>query len=192
MARATLAPLIAELRQLCEADIDSYKIGATYYWSDDQLQAVLDRHRVFYNHVPVAPDAQYTTGGVEYKIYRTNVTKWEGGTVSPGAYLQDISGATVPSANYTFDANTGTFTFTTDQAGAYYYVTGYAYDMNRAAAEVWRIKAAHAAVAYDVNTDNHGLKRSQLVTQALQMAQMYESMAGFGVVTLSRSDVATS
>ena len=188
MTRSTMTSLIAELRQLTFTGINDYAIGATYYWSDDQLEDVLDRHSVRYNHVVIAPETEWNTGGAIYKTYRTNIPHWEGTATT---YLQDATGGTVSGASYTFDANAGVFTFTATTGGAYYYVTGYAYDLNRAAAEVWRIKAAHAAIAYDVSTDNHNLKRSQIVAQALQMAQMYDNMAGPGLVTLTRSDVST-
>lgn len=188
MARSTMANRIAELRQMTNTGVDDYSIGATYYWSDDQLEDVLDRHQLFYNHVLLAPEIQHNSAGAFYKVYRTGVDKWEGGTVSPAAYLQDATGGTVAAAGYAFDDNSGVFVFTADQGNTPYYITGYAYDMNRAAAEVWRVKAAHASVAYDVTTDNHGLKRSQLVTQALQMAQMYDGMAGLGIIEVTRSD----
>ena len=183
-----MAALIAEMRQLCMAEIDSYKVGMTYYWSDNQIEDVLDRHQLFYNHVLIVPELQYSsTGTAVYYRYVTGVTKWEDNTGGTVTYLQDASGGTV--TGHTFDANTGVFTFTANTTGLSYYVTGYAYDLNKAAAEIWRIKAAHASIAYDINTDNHGLKRSQLVTQALQMAQMYDGMAGIGVTTIWRSDV---
>lgn len=184
-----MAGLIAEIRQLCIADIDSYSVGVTYYWSDEQIQYVLDRHVVRFNHVMIAPETQYSGSNAVYYRYVTGVTKWEGGTA---VYLQDASGGTVSSAGYTFDDNSGVFTFTANQSNAIYYVTGYAYDVNRTAAEIWRIKAAHASVAYDVSTDNHNLRRSQLVTQALQMAQMYENMGGMGRITIVRDDVTTA
>ena len=47
------------------------------------------------------------------------------------------------------------------------------YNLNVAAARGWRMKAARVAADYDLNVDQKGLTRSQLIEQMLQMASAY-------------------
>jgi hypothetical protein len=67
-------------------------------------------------------------------------------------------------------------------------VTGRSYNVNLAAADVWRKKAAHYATAYDVSTDNHSLKRSQLIQHCQVMAREFEARGGPASVTMERGD----
>ena len=53
---------------------------------------------------------------------------------------------------------------------------------------MWRKKASHYATAYDVSTDNHSLKRSQLVAQAREQVRYYEAMGGASSITMERGD----
>ena len=73
--------------------------------------------------------------------------------------VQQYNGGTAPA--YTADYNTGVITFTADTEGTAYMLTARSYDVNAAAAEVWRNKAANAAKYFDFSTDNHSVKKSQ-------------------------------
>jgi hypothetical protein len=52
------------------------------------------------------------------------------------------------------------------------------WNLNAAAAEGWRWKAAKLAGAYDFTTDGQTFQRSQAVTQCNEMAQMYARRSG--------------
>ena len=47
------------------------------------------------------------------------------------------------------------------------------YNLNVAAARGWRMKAARVAADYDLDVDQKGLTRSQMIKQMLQMASEY-------------------
>jgi hypothetical protein len=47
------------------------------------------------------------------------------------------------------------------------------YNLNVAAARGWRMKAARVAADYDLDVDQKGLTRSQMIKQMLQMANEY-------------------
>lgn len=51
-----------------------------------------------------------------------------------------------------------------------------AWNMNAAAADGWRIKAARVAAKFDFTSDVHGYTRSQMLRNFLQMAEEYASM----------------
>lgn len=47
------------------------------------------------------------------------------------------------------------------------------YDLRIAASRGWRLKAARVAADYDLNTDGHGMTRSQMIDQFIKMADAY-------------------
>jgi len=87
-------------------------------------------------------------------------------------------------SGYTMDYARGVATFATDQNGKAFYWSGFAYDLDAAAADIWRMKAAHATELVDFSTDGHSVKRSQQAQQYLTMAGYYQQRsASEGVVT---------
>lgn len=181
--RDTMADLIMELRGLTDANVGDYTVGGVAYWSDQQLQDALDGRRTAVRFIQMTPAPDYANGVFTYTDYILPAENMEGGTL---LQVLDNTGGTV--GGWTFDRNRGVVTFATDQAGASRFVTGRSYNLNLAAADVWRKKASHYATAYDVSTDNHSLKRSQLVAQAREQMRYYEAMGGPSSVTMERGD----
>lgn len=182
-----MASRIADLRNLANAGTADYTLAGVSYWSDAQLQDILDANQTKIRHAEMQAQESYASGGsVTYKEYLTYARDWE---LSPT--IQDGEGTTIAGTAYAFDPINGVVTFTADTAGATRYITGKVYDMNGAAAQVWRRKAAYYANAYDISTDNHSLKRSQLVAQCNMMAAQFEMQAGAKTICLQRSDDVT-
>ena len=104
--------------------------------------------------------------------------------------VQDLTGGSAPA--YTADYISGIITFTADTAGSAYMLTARSYDINAAAADIWRGKAANAAKYFDFQTDNHRVSKSQLYKQFMDMAQHYEAQSdtqSFSVTQINRNDV---
>lgn len=57
-------------------------------------------------------------------------------------------------------------------------IAEFAGDLNRAAAQVWRIKAGHYADLVSMSEGNSNRQWSGAYKQALEMAAMYEELAG--------------
>ncbi len=181
--RVTMSSLIAALRGHAAAGPEDYTSGGLTYWTDEQLQSALDRRRTDLRFYPLEALPDYAGGSVSYTEYRL-----------PYAYLEqapsvlDAAGNAYGTAAYTIDYDRAVVVFAANTAGAAVYLTGHVYDLYRAAADVWRQKAAYYAAAYDVSTDNHSLHRSQLQAQARAMAAQYEQMAGPLAVQIRRGD----
>ena len=197
-ARTGMADLITELRGFVEAGTADYSIvgsaGTTNYWDDTQLQNILDIHRtdVIFEQLQMYP-TYVSSGSLSYQDYRSSFGYFEatsGGTAI--FYVQDSTGSTVGSSSYTPDYRRGVVLFGSDQVGTVYYLTGRSYDLPAAAADIWRRKAAHlASSSFDFSTDNHSVKRSQLVDYALKMAEYWEGMSGNSIemVDMYRGDI---
>lgn len=186
-ARTGLADLIAELRGMTEAGTADYSIGSSAYWSDDHLQNILDLHRedIIFEELSMYPTI--TTGGFElYQDYRSeygNLEVTTGGTAI--LYLQTSTGDVVGTANYTPDYRRGQFQFSADQEGTIYYLTARSYDLQGAAADVWRRKMSHyAPTAFNFSTDNHSMSREAIYQHCKEMALFFEGQGGESVTTV--------
>ena len=190
-ARATMSDLILDLRGMTDAGTADYTIGAVTYWTDDTLQDVLDKHRLEVVREPLVSQSEYDGAGtVVYKQYLSRYGNFE--ATSGGSaifFVEDSIGTQSGTANWSADYVQGKVTFTSDQKGTAYYLTGRSYNLNAAAAEVWRMKAGQVAKAFNFSTDNHKVDRGQLVQHYLTMANTYAGMAGATVTTIWRSDV---
>jgi|GEM_PF-2020191 len=194
-ARSGMASIIAELRGFTEASPDDYIVAGNPYWTDAQMQDVLDIHRtdVVFEQLQTYP-YQVAGGSLSYTDYRSSHGYFEQTTGGTGIfYVQDGTGSAIGSANYTPDYRRGVIIFGADQAGTVYYLTGRSYDIYAAAADIWRRKAAHyAPSSFDFSTDNHSIKRSQVYQHCLEMAEHYESMSSDAIefTDLFRGDLA--
>jgi len=181
--------LIYRLRGLTQVSTSDYTVGVTAYWMDNQVQDVLDAHRQDVYRAPLTPIQVYNGGTVEYHDYHSaysNLEATSGGTSI--FYVEDAAGSAVGTALYTPDYNRGVVTFAADTGGSSYYLYGRAYDMNAAAADVWRQKAGHYATAVNFSTDNHRIDRGEIIKNCLQMAGFYAQQSGAVTVLINRGD----
>ena len=186
MARSGMATLISTLRGMTNAGTADYSAGGTVYWSDDQLQLALDRHRAQINNRYVQPVPRVITGGaIEYYDYYIGIANFESGTALA---VEDGQGNAYGTALYTVDATRGVVNFPAGNSGKVVAITGQAYDINSTAADVWRVKAAAYASAFDFSTDNHRISRSQLIKNCFDMAALYEEMSPITNHTITRDD----
>lgn len=184
MARSGLANVILKLRQMTNAGTADYSLAGVTFWSDDQLQAVLDQHRtdIFSQQLQTVPTV---VGGTTYYYdYYCTGGDYEQGTAA-FQVTDSLGNAVAPTVNYQM----GHLSFgTVNQGGTTYYLTARAFDVSAAAAQVWKAKAAHVADAYDFSADGHSMSRSQLQKQYLQMASLYAGESAPVSVSMMRGD----
>lgn len=198
MARSTMARLIDRVRGLTYAGTAEYTVGTVNYFSDDHIQTYLDDHREDVWREAMEVEPTYEATGVVYKVYELERTEWEstdGGTAV--FYVQDVSGATIGTANYSVDYQRGYVTFTTDRGGTAYFSNGRVYDIYAASADLLEAWAAREARQFDVSTPAVNAKRSQKVQELRNQASLYRARSAGpggepgsgGGVSLYRSDM---
>jgi len=192
-ARTGMTQLISDLRVLTEAGASEWVLGTVTFWDDAQLQNVLDRTVQEFILSPMDSLPTYSSGGTllynDYQIKFGNIEQTTGGTAI--FYVQDGNYNTVGTALYTSDYRRGKVTFSASTEGTTsFYATGRSYDLNAAAAEVWRIKANHVANSFDFTTDNTSVRKSQVYQHYVDRAEHFESLSTSGVsqAALHRSD----
>ena len=191
MSRSTLAVLIQQVRTLTGASTADWILGTANYWDGDQIELVLDRHRIDIDKEPLAPVEKWVGGGtVQYFEHRSqygNLEATDGG--SAVFWLEDSVGADQGTANWSADYQRGIVTFTADQAGSARYLSARSYDVFGAAAELLRAWANREKLSFDFSTDGQSFKRAQKAQMLMEMASEYEMQAWPVTVQMSRSDV---
>jgi hypothetical protein len=190
MARTGLADIRNDLRGMTAAGTADWTSGtALTYFDDDMLDSILDRHYEAFVFEGMEAEEPYklADGTFEWTVYETPHQNIEADTAF---YIQDQSGGTVAAADYDVDYRLGYVTFNANTLGKPYYATGYAYDINAAAADIWELKANHVANAFDFSTDNHNLSRSQIYKQYMERMNYYrgKSDGGSGGGQMVRED----
>jgi len=191
MARTGMQTLIDTVRGYANAAPDEWAISTDTslieYWSDEEIQRVLDRHKREYIHELMDAQPTYESGTTVFKQYLLGATNVESGTA---VFKIEDSAGTV--SGYTVDYERGIVTFSTDQNGKAFYWSGFAYDLDAAAADIWRMKASHVAGLVDFSTDGHSVKRSQQAQQYLTMANYFQQRSaseGVQTVRIVRDDL---
>ena len=170
MALARLSDLRDRLRRMVDDTSDAI-------WADNDLDIILRAHRQRVVRDPLTAESTYTGAGtVVYKIFHSRFDNFE--EYSAGAAdiyrVEDGAGTqrTIGTADASPDYETGIVTMATDQEGTALYVSGWSYDLNGAAMDLWQERAAKVALAYDVNLDGHGLSRSQMLKACQGMVDL--------------------
>lgn len=182
MARTGLVDIRNDLRGMTEAGTADWTAGTIVYFSDEMLDVILDRHsdEFVYTGMEAEEPRRVSDGTWRWSVYEiedtANIETSTGGTAV--FYVQDNLGGTLAASAYTMDYRNGLMTLVTPLTQALpYFATGYSYDLNAAAAEIWRTKANHAANSFDFSTDNHTVNRSQVYKQYMAMADYYSSLS---------------
>lgn len=175
-----MSNLISTIRGFCNAGTADYVIGSTSYFTDDQIQAVLDRYCT-----PIRQERLFSHpvgfGQVSYYEYSSRMGNYEETTGGTARFIiQDANGTTAGTADWSANYETGRITFNADQAGKIYYLTGFSYDVYAAAADIWGQKGAYYATQMDWSTDGHNVKKSHISKQCEVMEQKYRAMSSFG------------
>lgn len=177
--RAGMGDLITRLRGYTQADPNEYTLAGEVYWTPEQLQARLDRYRTDVYREPLAVEPTYASTNTlvyhNYYFMQADVERASGGSLV--WQVENSAGSAIGTGAYTVNYDGRQIRFTADQAGTAHYLTYRHYNVYKAAAQIWREKAANVAARFDIRTDNHDLKRRQLRTAYLANAKMYDDMA---------------
>jgi hypothetical protein len=185
-ARAGMTDLIESTRGMCDVGYADYTIGTTSYWNDDVVQKVLDRHRNDIKHMDIEPETTYLASGtIQFKDYYIGYGNLESGTAF---WLEDATGADIGGTAYGVDYDRGLVSFNYDTLGSSVFVNTRAFDLNAAAADIWRHKAANTAKMYSFSAGGQSLQRGQFMQNCIQMATYYEGLAAPTNISLYRSD----
>lgn len=193
MSRGGMATIITRVRELCELGTADYSVAGATYWTDDQVQSVLDQERTYLAGVALLPKGRPLDSDTEYKRYELPLDNCEGtaeGTAIFELVLSD--GSDIPydgTPPWTFDENDMAFVFGQDTEGTAYYWTGFTYNVNEACRMIWARKASHYFTAINFAADGARFDRKALHAHCLKMAEFFGDEQGMKVSEFQRSDL---
>lgn len=193
MPRTGMTALIVHLRALCNAGTADHTLGTVTYYSDDHLQAALDRTAQTWRRVPLITLPVLVNGAsqtYEYAIPAEIGAFFELPATDSGWALKDGVGATIGTALYSVNADARRLSFSADQLGAGYYLDARTYEPYRAASAIWREKAGFVAARVDWESDNHRIQAAQEHAHCLRMAAHFDALAGAQTGRFVRDDEA--
>jgi hypothetical protein len=182
MARDGMSNLIALVRQHGNIGTADATFGGVSYWTDDQIQAMLDRTQVrrFLRDLVYLDDS-----GTDYVIPSSSAWLERAGSAS-GWQVYNASGSAIGTASYSVNYDANIITFPTVQSGAGYTLDYREYRLYEVVADVWEQKAGAVANQVNWQSDNHRVEASKKADQCLMMARKYRAMAGGGGVVTAR------
>jgi hypothetical protein len=181
--RDGMSNLIARVRSLANAGTAEYTVGGDTYWTDQQIQDILDGNsqfivdsRLHWQEQDVSGTSVYYTAQAAYRDFEeadSGTARWA---------VRDGPGNLQSTANYTADYRSGRITWSANQDGTIYYLTAYTYDVHAAAADIWQQRMAHFSDWYDFRADNQSFSRSQAFEHAQKMEDAMRARVGANVV----------
>ena len=189
IARSGMSDVVSDLRACTAAGINDYTIAGLPYWSDAQLQNILDKHCVSVVDEELQPIDTMNNGTVLWLEYRSQYGNYEKTTAGTSRFvIKNSVGSAYGTANWSADYTNGIVTFVANTAGTPYYLTGYSYDVYGAAADIWRMKSGHHASSVNFKTDNMSVDRGDMMKNDRDMAIYYSSMGRVKHMTFDRDD----
>lgn len=178
--RTGMQTLVDRVRALTGAGTAEYTAGTATYWSDNNLQDVLDSNLFPVRGELLKWEPETIGGGTiayydaisryrDYEEAESGTERW---------IIRDSIGTEIGTANYTADYRAGRIRFSADQAGSAYYLTAYSYDVFAAAADLWLERMSNFADWYDFSADNQNFSRSQAWEHAQTMSKTMREKAG--------------
>jgi hypothetical protein len=176
--RSTMAALISRVRLLIN------DTGSTQYFTDQQIQDVLDATRMDMRYLVLTPAPTYVGNTLQYLDYYADFTDWEDDV----AFRQWLTNPVTPSSSENI---TGHWVFSATTLPPVYLV-GKTYDVYRCAADLLERLSAQWVLRYNVNVDGQTLQRSQVAIALQNLAHTYRLKQRPHVISISRSDIAGS
>lgn len=182
--RSGMVDLVTQLRLLTDTVTDV--TDTLNYWSDDELQAALDRSVKKVTRQQLTPNPNVLPGNmlsfIDY-YWPSSLGSWVERATSDldsRFTIQDSTGAQVfygsGSNQYMTTPEQHLVMFGSDQGSHLFYMTAYFYDLNEAAASVWLIKASKRTGFVDWKTDNHSVSMSQEYDHCMERVEYFKSL----------------
>lgn len=182
-ARSGMANLILTWRRMVDD-------GGTAVWDGDQAQEILDRRRADMWKETLTPQPSLEDGETVYKVFLSNRENFEEVTSGTTIWrVYDANGTTLGTADYTANYIRGIVTFGSDQEGSTRYLDARSYDLDGAAADAWRERAAKVSSYYSFKAGENAMSRSDWFKHCKTMADFYAARSRPSVVEMVRSDL---
>ena len=177
--RAGMQTIVNKLREMTAAAYDE-EFGGVRFWSDDQLQDILDQHKRI-THYPLISAPYTVTDGQELGRHTWTPRNARERYEESETTVFDINGGSdlVDAGTASIDYETRLVTYLTayleDAATNTHEIVLTSYNMNDAASEVWESKAAQRHEYIRTKAGAHTLDLQQDYEHCLAMANRFRN-----------------
>jgi hypothetical protein len=178
--------LLAELRSMTGVGVEQYEVAGVKHWSDADLEAKL-RQRVSARLIQARVVLLPSLSGEGVLEFLNGEVPFEGTLDTESVSFVTFGGA--PISGTATVSPQGFVEFSQSQVATVPLISGVAYDLYGAAADVLTDWASAVKLGYDITTDGQTLKRSQRHEQLLGQAKEYRKRAVIGTAQMQRRDV---
>lgn len=179
--------IIKEVRAHTDTRENEVEVNGVSYWTDDQIQDVLDTFRTDARGLQLVRFSEYENGTNVYKRYYfpDKLGKWIERADTPDAFsIVDGVGVLAPSHTVDYDGRLVIFSDTT--LGRDYFVRARVFDLRAAIAEVWLKKADHRAELINWRAGGQNLQEDDEYKHCMDQYRLYSGLLGIQSVRLTR------
>lgn len=194
-ARTGVQYIVNEVRRISGAGTAEFTVDSTSYFSDDDIERILDsrRARLARHMVVFEPELSDGGGTTVYKRARIGYGWIE--DIGAGDFsITDSQGSAIGTGSYTLSPEDGYIVFDSDQAGSLRYITGWVHNPYKAAVDVLVSWSMHLSQQPDFETDNMKVTRSRKNEALRKQIDDLKKIAGMApkieTVKMSRPDMA--
>lgn len=179
--RASMAQFILDLRRMTDASALEVKVNDVQYWTDQQLQDILDGYRTDVLDLAMIPAAQKAAGSTVYYRYYFPDNVGSQIEYDPTVFsIVDENGN--PAPTYTYNPGDRYITFSADTTGVTYLLRCRFFNMRTAAARVWFDKAGLRVQLIDWKAGGQSLNEDQEYQHCMQMFELYSGTDGVNAI----------
>jgi hypothetical protein len=181
--RAGMADILKYVRLKTATAEDEVTIGGITYWSDEQLQEYVDRHRIDMRNVALIPYPEYVDGirsTVRYYLPQTMGQWVETDTLT----VVDSLGNAAPT--YTVDLPSRLVLFDADTLGKAYYIRTRFYDVRPAIADIWLDKVGLRVELIDWKAGGQNLAEDQEYQHCLDQYKLWSEIGGIQTTKMKK------
>lgn len=182
-ARTGLADIIAYVRLHADLEEDSITVNGVSYWTDDQIQLILDMFRKDVRGVLLMPLNERLAGVSTYLRYYIpdEISNWLENSPEQLQVLDVLGNA--PSISYTIDLDSRVVIFASNTLGKAYYLYAREYDVRPAIAEFWLTKIGLLTQLVDWKAGGQSINESQEYQHCMEQ---YKEWSGYKGIKSSR------
>lgn len=184
--RPGMSAILLYTRLKTDTREDETTVNGVAYWTDQQLQDMLDMHRIDARDIELIAYSEFEGGTNVTKRYYLpdTIGEWIEGSDTPDVFdVVDSMGNAAPS--YTSDLPGRVIVFDDDTLGRSYFIRARFFDMRPALADIWLAKAGLRAELINWRAGGQNLQEDQEYKHCMEQYQLYSNILGISTVRMS-------
>lgn len=179
--RTSMAEHILSLRRMTDASAAEVTVNGVQYWTDQQLQDILDTYRTDVLDLAMIPAVQKSAGSDVYFRYYFPDSVGSQIEYDPTLFsIVDEDGN--PAPTYSYNPGDRYILFSANTNGVTYLFRGRFFNLRTSAARVWFDKAGLRTQLIDWKAGGQNLNEDQEYQHCMQMFELYSGTDGVDAI----------